>query len=211
LCRGFNSLSSHHSVFANRKIITADPHGSFLLAFGAAKGFKLGFQRGPILAVFGLFSADFRIECLAKSISVAGQGMAKERAMFCERAEFRRKAGGQFEQTFLRTSLQHPKSDSFGGGRIAQDAVVTFDQRANDGPILLALCLLGLHQIFDGKEFESLAALVGNCGATTPKVIEARQVAQPCHDIDAQSVGFAAFAAKVHGMTPREDGGIESR
>ena len=47
-------------------------------AFGAAKGFEFGFERGPISAVLGLFGADLGIEGFAQGVAGARKGELKQ-------------------------------------------------------------------------------------------------------------------------------------
>ena len=182
---------------------------SATLALRAPNGFELGFERCPISAVFGLFGAGLGIECRAQGFAIARKSELEQRAAAGLSASFARESLGQTNEALGGSGFSQPKRYPLSRGLAAQRAMMAFDQGINHWPVLLALRLFCLDQVFDGKEFEGLPVLVSDRRPSHPKHLKIREVPQTSHHVHAQPVGLAALAPEMHRVAARQERRIE--
>ena len=106
----------------------------------------------PVGAVGVAFSALFGFQGAFELADVAAESMSEERTPRCCLSGTRGKCLRDFDENFGRPKFAEPEIDLSRGRLCAMIEVVSFDEPAKHGPILVALGFLGLDQIWEREQ-----------------------------------------------------------
>ena len=131
---------------------------------------------------------------------VAGDSMSEERTPSRCLSGTRGKCLRDFDENFGGPKFAEPEIDLSRGRLCAMIEVVSFDESAKHGPILVALGFLGLNQIREREQIALGAIGQAERGAALPKFRKGINAAHAGHDIDAQTDRLGVSATKVKGV-----------
>ena len=100
-------------------------------------------------------------------------------------------------ERFRRSGFAEPKADTGLVRFVTVLVEVRIDEPPDHGPVFVALCLLGLHQVLDAKQFIDDSFGVLNGGSASPERFEIVTAPHLRHHVKSDTGGVTVLATEV--------------